>query len=677
MKYKAIFAFLMVLFVAQSLQAQNIPDSLKEWIRYAHVDSLNSKSKKKPKKKIIRVIPLKYFKEPGFHIYTTDSLKRWQLWTNPVEWENRQRGVITHRLGGMGKNDGYLLLDHGNNFRKVYFDGYKMNNPVTGGFNATRLPQHIISKYYLDTDGIDAVSRIRASDFYVIKPFTRVDYEQSKYGYRSLNALVTQNVTKRINVLGKYWGKSEQGVYNNSKFVGDQVLGRVTYHMNRHMVLSNTLLFNGWTQDQSDGYVIQNMNTFNFDRLNTRAKVQGGGSGFSTGAPPRSKVNSTIFTTSLYIRKDTLHRANFRITGFYDSYHRFYGNSQDSALIGNQYQVYPADSSNYVVRKMGFSARKTLSLGPTLLDVEANINRNIVPFKDNHALTKTFWTMYRIEARNEWNIFNAAKLNLRAAHTFRSDGFSTRSGTARFDWHVFKGLRIHASVAAGSQMPTIQELYWKSLAFKGQPNLKNQQIQRGEVGLKLQLSKVLQIGFKAYGSRYHNPIVLGLNRQFENIGTYYSKGGEAWVHFENTHWIIKASGTYQLFSSTDNRLENQLLNNSGGKLWDRFGVHWKGYALKRATYVKMGFYGVISPFSYRSAHYYPQLDIWQYMNQDQPIPSFFRVDFDLAARIRWFMIYMRFENLLDGLGQRGYFETADYPMTPRVFRFGIRVIFRN
>ncbi|HKJ34554.1 MAG TPA: hypothetical protein VKA34_22205, partial [Balneolales bacterium] len=358
MKYKVLLTFAIVLLFSQHVWAQyGIPDSLKN-----RVHQYQQSQQDTAHVKIIRIIPIRYFKEPGFRLITDDSLKRWQLWTNPVEWENRQKGVITHRLGAMGKNDGYIQLDHGNNYRKVYFDGIKLNDPVSESFNATRLPQHIIKNYYLDTDGINAVSRIRSSDFYVLKPFTRVDYEQSKYGYRSLNALVTQNVTRKINVLAKYWGKSEQGVYSNSKFVGDQIFGKVTDHMNHKMVWSTSLLFNGWTQDQSDGYVIQHMSTFNFDRLNTRAKVQGGGGGFSSGVPPRSKVNSTVAKTTLYFRRDTTHRANFRLTGYYQSYHRFYGNSLDSALVRNQYQIYPADSSNYKVRRFGFSARKTLTL---------------------------------------------------------------------------------------------------------------------------------------------------------------------------------------------------------------------------------------------------------------------------------------------------------------------------
>jgi len=638
-------------------------------------DTLRAKPDTAKKVKVYRITPLKYFKEPGFQLISDDSLKRWQLWTNPVEWENRQKGVITHRLGGMGRNSGYLLLDHGNNYRKTYYDGYLMDNPVTGTFNATRLPQHMLYHYFRNTDGIDAIDRIRSEDFYVIKPLTRVDYEQSRFGLRSLDALVTQNIKRKWNVLASYWGKSEDGAYENGKFVGNQAKGRVTYHMNHKMVWETSLLYNGWTLDQSNGYLIPDMYTFNFDRLNTRAKVTGGG--LSGGGKPRSKVRSTILKSTLYIRKDTLHRSNLSLSGYYDVYHRSYRSSGDSTLLGNTYQVYPADTSYYKVKKLGVSVRKTISLGPTLLDVSADINRFNVVGKQYLALTKTFWTKYNLSARNEWDIFHAAKLNLRVSHSYRSDGFSSRNADARFDWHVFKGLRIHASLAAGSRMPTIQNLYWNSLSFKGNSRLKKEQIERGEAGVRIRISNNLQLGFTAYDSRYQNPVVLGLNRNFENIGTYQSQGATAWANFDNKSIEIDLSSTFQRFKSTDGRLENRLLNDSGNRMWDRVGIYWKGYALKRATYIKTGFYTIFSPFSYQSGHYYPQLDIWQYMNEDQPIPYFYRVDYDLSARVRWLMIYMRVENLLDGLGQRGYFETADYPMSSRRFRFGIKVIFRN
>jgi hypothetical protein len=36
------------------------------------------------------------------------------------------------------------------------------------------------------------------------------------------------------------------------------------------------------------------------------------------------------------------------------------------------------------------------------------------------------------------------------------------------------------------------------------------------------------------------------------------------------------------------------------------------------------------------------------------------------------MIYIKFENALDGLYGKSYFSTPHYPMPGRVFRFGLR-----
>jgi hypothetical protein len=53
------------------------------------------------------------------------------------------------------------------------------------------------------------------------------------------------------------------------------------------------------------------------------------------------------------------------------------------------------------------------------------------------------------------------------------------------------------------------------------------------------------------------------------------------------------------------------------------------------------------------------------------------MDVEVSARIRWFMMLLTWENVLDQAGQLGYFETVGYPMPERRFKFGIRVLFTN
>lgn len=633
-------------------------------------DSLKTK---KVKVKIQREIPFKYFREPGYRLADNDSLKRWQLWTTISDWKNMQPGIITYRLGQLGRNDASTVQGHTYTNQKYYYDDLLLNNPVTGGFNVNRLPEHYISSYKVNNWGLDADNKFRSEDFYVLKPMTRVFYEQGRSNLRNLDAMITQNVARKWNILAAYWTKSMEGAYKSSKVGGNQINASVSYHMNHHFLWKTSFLYNGLQMQEPDGYNIANMNNYSFDRLNTSADL---GSGFSGGLA-HSSMRSSILRSTIYFRSDTTRPASFELTGYTNSYRRFFYGPQSTVLRGSQQLNFPADTSFYKVGTDGVMARKSLHVGPTTLDVSADINRDKVNPSTNRSLTKTFWTSYNLRARNEWDFFGTIKLNFSASQIYRSDHYSQRDIGARLQFPIFPKAYAYASLSAGSRMPTIQSLYWKTQVFKGNPSLKNEQIQRGVAGIHIQLTKTLQLGGSVYDSRIADPFVLSVDSTYKNIGTYHSLGGEAWLRLHSTRWEFDVSSTYQDFESTDKRLDNQLLSNAGARLWNRASLYWTGYALSAATYVKIGAFGIFSPFSYRSPHYYPALDTWQYNNEDARIPPFYRLDLDLSARVRWFMVYFRYENVLDGLNQLGYFETAYYPMPGRRLLFGMEVIFRN
>ncbi len=636
-------------------EGQQIPDSLK----------------RKPVK-VKREIPFKYFAEPGYHLADNDSLKRWQLWTTMSDWKNMQPGQITYRLGEMGRTDASTVQGHTFDHQKYYYDDLLMNNPVTGGFNINRLPEHYIASYQVNDWGLDAENKFRSEDFYVLKPMTRVFYEQASSNLRNLDAMVTQNIGRKWNILTAYWVKSTEGAYKSGKVSGSQINAAVTYHMSHHFMWKTSFLYNGLRMQEPDGYNIANMNTFNFDRLNTNANLISQSNGIA-----HSSMHSSMIRSTIYFRSDTTRPASFELTGYANNYKRLFDGFESIVTRSGTGMAFPADTSFYKVGKLGVMARKSLHLGPTILDVSADINRNKVNPASDRALTKTFWTMYDLRARNEWNFFGTIHLNFSASQIYRSDHYSQRDIGARLQIPIFPKAYGYVSLSAGSRIPTIQSLYWKTLTFSGNRTLKNEQIQRGMAGIHVQLSKTMQFGGSLYDSRIADPVVLSVDSTFQNIGTYHSLGGEAWFKIRSKSWEFNLSSTYQDFKSTDNRLDNQLLNNAGTRLWNRASLYWTGYALSAATYVKIGLFGIYSPFSYRSPHYYPTLDTWQYNNEDQKIPPFYRLDFDLSARIRWFMVYFRYENVLDGLNQLGYFETANYPMPARRLLFGMEVIFRN
>src|SRR5699024_8853698 len=113
------------------------------------------------------------------------------------------------------------------------------------------------------------------------------------------------------------------------------------------------------------------------------------------------------------------------------------------------------------------------------------------------------------------------------------------------------------------------------------------------------------------------------------------------------------------------------------RVWLKAGLYWKGYVLKRAAYIKAGLTGMMSPFRYRADHYNPVLDYWQPLSNDELLPVFNNLNFQISARVRSLMFVLQWRNLLDDTTQLGYFETAYYPMSQRHFIFSVRALFRN
>ena len=140
--------------------------------------------------------------------------------------------------------------------------------------------------------------------------------------------------------------------------------------------------------------------------------------------------------------------------------------------------------------------------------------------------------------------------------------------------------------------------------------------------------------------------------------------------------VMATTGIQEL--TTDNIMDPAyVLANGGTRLWNRFSLHRKGYVINRAAYVKAGVYGLFSPNNYRSPTYVPVADVWSEGSEAPIIPGFFRMDVDISARVRNLIVVIRMENITQGLGQNGYYETAPYPMPSRRMNFGLRVLFNN
>ncbi|MEX0927920.1 MAG: putative porin [Balneolales bacterium] len=589
---------------------------------------------------------------PSYTVSKTDSLLRWEIWSNPAEWRHYETGNITYRLGGLGRNDATLLRGHEERHQKIYHEGILFNDRVSGSMNSNRMPHHRFSRVYERGSSIRHETHYQNRRFYITEPLTMISYDQGQNNLRSTEGFFTRNVGRKTNIELTYWGKNDDGLYPNKNFSGRIASGRAFHHISDRLIAEAGILYNGLQLDEPDGYVIPDMNAFSFLQYNV-SPVE---------SQARSSTRNSMMFSSLWYRPDGEAEVNTQISAFRNQYRRFYYGS--------------ADSTFYQVASSGLQASRWVETGPLSLQLSLTAEQSGVDKDTNRSLARTSWMSYGGRSEGELRIVDETKLSAWANTARRNDGFQDYELGARVDAGSLFGLSGHASFALGEQMPSIQQLYWDS-AFQGNPDLGNESLVRMEAGFYIAPWPVLQVGARAYRKEVSHPLAMGMDSIMTQTRGYNSDGAEVFARLDASRLESDVSLTYQDFSSLSTAELDRHLAGSGSRVWARASAFYKNYIFDRAAFVKVGGGFLFSPSPYRSATYYPQMDYWDSNSFAGAIPAFHRFDLELSARVRTVIVSMRMENVLNQVTQPGYFETANNPMPGRNFRFGIKWILRN
>jgi hypothetical protein len=228
-----------------------------------------------------------------------------------------------------------------------------------------------------------------------------------------------------------------------------------------------------------------------------------------------------------------------------------------------------------------------------------------------------------------------------------------------------------------SRSPDIQSLYWHSNQYSGNAALENEHSAVAGAEAEVPLTDYLKFGLRGDLRDTENAVFIDGAGDFVTIDPYSVTSGTAWLSLDSRIFEGEVSGTFKNYSSSSLHIINQTLNTSGDLVWLKGSLYWKNYLFDQAAFVKAGVSGVFSPNVFRGAEFITPLNRWQHGTNEHVNPSYHRLDVDVSARIRWFMLLLKWENVLDRVDQLGYFETTGYPMPERRFIFGIRVLFTN
>jgi hypothetical protein len=602
---------------------------------------------------IVRYKPPEFEKPPVFEISIDDSTLRWMHLLNMSEWYNLKRGVIPNRLGGMGRPDAMFFHGHSPVYQRIYFEEIPAGDPVTGLVNVNRLQFHHFSRIFEQTGFSHSETRYRLRRYHLIRPLTRINFEQGADGLMSTEGLVSMNLNHRTNLEMSLWNMSDDGYYPRADFSGLQSNVAVHHIYNSRVSFRAGLYYNSLQLEEPGGYQPEPMEIFPFDRFLASPNLLGA----------RSSVRQTLLRSDVYYR--TAEDKPVELMGgiFHQRFRRFYFSTTDSSF----YRTMQFGSYLNWIKKTGLFSFTT----------NGRITANRVDPDRNRSLDTSYWTNMAIQFSGEAAVAGTAGITGTSGMEYRSDGYLTGNAGGGFRVKPASGIGMHLLVSAGTYAPTIQQLYWRNSLFSGNPELDPVLVQRADAGLSWNSTGGTGAGVRGYVSRLSGDIQMGADSMFTSVSAYILLGGEIYASWNSTNWEIDISSTVLRYESDSPVALNILLDGSGTRFRNRASIYRKGYLFDFAAYVKIGLHGILTPGAYRAATYNPALDWWNIAPDTSPLPAYYRVDLDVTARIRSIFLMLKYENLFDQLGQQGYFETPYYPMPGRRFRLGIRWVLRN
>jgi hypothetical protein len=599
--------------------------------------------------KVEDIRPWQTFREFGFQKMTDDSLLRWEIWPNWGDYYAYRNDVVSYRQGTIGRLDAFDIDGYSPLEQKVRLNGITLNNPVTGYVNYNHIPANRVG-VMSELKGTNYQSNIRLRDFYILEPLSYLNFDESALDYRNLEFMVTQNFRERTNAEISFWDRRDGGSYPDNNVQGSQILFRAYHYLNQNMQVRGMILRNQFERDESFGYVVNNPQTFAFSQFSTQ----------SNRANRSSDNLRRDLSIGLYARADSLSEEKWGVELYQSK---------------NEFRLpFTVDTLNWDIRSQALKGFRSITAGGLNLKGDIAINRYFT--KKRRNIGRSSWGLIEAGVDAQLNLFQNLSVYNRNEFNYRTDekiGFQSDLG-----FQTNGRLRANLNFAVFSRIPTIQQMYWRSNNFSGVDSLENTSGISLSSTFETNLGNQFEVGISGRLQVLDNDVFKGTDSSFVNSDSYSVISATLYGSFENHRFTLESSGTVHAATATEPNSVLDANNKPDQKFWFRNNAYVRGYVFDRAAYVKLGLLTTFSPLPYRARLYNTELQFWENAALNEvEIPAFFRMDAELSARLRSMMILMRWENVLDGFGQAGYFEAATLPMPGRRLIVGIRAQFRN
>ncbi|TVQ65838.1 MAG: hypothetical protein EA360_07825 [Balneolaceae bacterium] len=592
-----------------------------------------------------------YKLRPGFEVTDTDSTLRWIQLLNLADRFYERPGAITYRTGMTGRPDALELHAYKTGDMMAELEGLKLNSLFTGQMNWNRIPVHKIESVEESAFSGSHITRIRLRDHYLVQPRTYLNFDESSHDYRSLEFSYTQNLRETTNLELSFWDRKDGTGYRRHKIEGTQILARVYHQLNENWLLRGSLMNNSRETEEPFGYVISEPSLFAFNRF--------------TATPVESSASSESAYGDLYLQAHYRKNRDAGVSTIFGIHRQTESWNLNSA----------ADSVAADFRKLELYAKQIVKAGP--LDLRGDARLFSLSEREKRNFSRSSWFGSELSLAAETGVTPWLTLSLISSGSFINDGRNSSETGGKLALLLSERMKLSFFGGQQAASPDIQAAYWESGSYSGDEKLAQQRSLFAGGRGDFRLTPAVFTGFRADIRKRTDQIFLNREGEFISADPYHTYSASVWAGLNVSRFEGTLSGTYSIYSSESDLETNRMLTDAGDRIWLKGSFYWKNYLFDRATFVKAGLSGLFSPNPFRSAEYIVPLNRWQHASNEWVNPSYYRVDAEISARVRWMMVLLKWENVFNGAGQVGYFETTGYPMPERRFRFAIRVLFTN
>ncbi|MBA4312081.1 MAG: hypothetical protein C0417_05585 [Chlorobiaceae bacterium] len=568
-------------------------------------------------------------------------------------------GIFSRDFGSLGPLPGLNILGINGKGISFFADGVQLNEPFTGMYNPYLFPTESIENietitgtrafiYGLNSTG--AAINFLTKSKKALKPYSRIRYSESGYGFSIIDGMVSQDVIRGMNITAGAQHTVYGQRYLNENYDNWNARIKARYNLNENFNLFASEMYNQSLLGIWQGVnILQTPDSLRYEVLqavvrNTEAYEKITRHDIQMGAAARLLPDSNAISM---------------FTLYYISNVRQYRDLENKPFSNGIYS-----DQKFVSNWVGAKLNQNFAVGIHSFDFGAEIQSQQITYtpaeKTCHAINSNFYGKSESNILEWLQISPYARLDFAHSRTFLGFG-------ADIKFKLTPCFAIFGGYSRSYRLPTFQETIGIDTIISSDLNNDPERHHLFESGISWNPDNNFSFEVKTFNRIIWNAVTVTPSTQEPTIPFKYSRSSKS--IFRGITGSAKAQFWFLLFEGTTEYLEiseNSNLTSSLPRWSCTGGLYFRDKILSNHLDLKFGLRGryfsnyFAEEYNFEAGEYLPS----SFGYQIQPTGV---LDLVILAHLGQAYIHLIWDNVLN----KKYIMNAFYPMPERQMRFGV------